>query len=148
MARIPDEVVARVKSGTSIERLVASSGVQLVQRGRDLVGLCPFHDDTDPSLVVSPAKNLWNCMGACSAGGSVVDWVMRAEAVSFRHAVELLRDGHEATRLVTTSGVVRPPKRSSVTKLDGELSGGWSDRELLDGVIDFYSATLKLACCG
>ncbi len=91
MARIPDEVVARVKSETSIERLVTSSGVRLEQQGRDLVGLCPFHDDTDPSLIVSPAKNLWNCMGACSAGGSVIDWVMRAEAVSFRHAVRTRR---------------------------------------------------------
>lgn len=143
MARIPDDVVARIKSETSIERLVGSSGVVLEKRGKDLVGLCPFHDDTDPSLIVSPAKNLWNCMGACSAGGSVVDWVMRAEGVSFRHAVELLRDGHEATRLVSTAGVARPPKRSSVPKLDAEFSAGLSDRDLLDGVIDFYTATLK-----
>lgn len=143
MARIPEDVVARVKSETSIERLVGSSGVQLVERGEDLVGLCPFHDDTDPSLIVSPGKNLWNCVGACGSGGSVIDWVMRAEGVSFRHAVELLRDGHEATRLVSTGGVVRPPKRSSVPKLDAEFTSGLSDRDLLDGVIGFYTATLK-----
>ena len=52
---------------------------------------CPFHDDREPSLVMTPAKNLWHCLGACQAGGSVIDWVMRAEGVSFRHAVELLR---------------------------------------------------------
>lgn len=143
MARIPDDVVARIKSETSIERLVMSSGVGLEKRGKDLVGLCPFHDDTDPSLIVSPAKNLWNCLGACSAGGSVIDWVMRAEGVSFRHAVELLRDGHEATRLVSTAGVARPPKRSSVPKLDAEFTSGLSDRDLVDGVISFYTATLK-----
>jgi len=143
MARIPDDVVARIKSETSIERLVASSGVSLEKRGKDLVGLCPFHDDTDPSLIVSPSKNLWNCMGACSAGGSVVDWVMRSEAVSFRHAVELLRDGHEATRIVSSAGVVRPPKQSSTVKLDGELSAGLSDRDLLDRVVGFYTATLR-----
>lgn len=40
MARIPDEVVARIKLETSLERLVASSGVQLERRGRDLVGRC------------------------------------------------------------------------------------------------------------
>ena len=44
-----------------------------------------------PSLVISPQKNLWHCLGACQTGGSVIDWVMRAEGVSFRHAVELLR---------------------------------------------------------
>ena len=36
-------------------------------------------------------KNLWHCLGACQAGGSAIDWVMRAEGVSFRLAVELLR---------------------------------------------------------
>ena len=52
---------------------------------------CPFHDDHEPSLVVTPEKNLWRCQGAFQAGGTVIDWVMRAEGVSFRHAVELLQ---------------------------------------------------------
>jgi DNA primase len=43
------------------------------------VGQCPFHEDRTPSLVISPEKNLWHCMGAYQAGGSVIDWVMRAE---------------------------------------------------------------------
>ncbi|MBL8951107.1 MAG: hypothetical protein JNK82_10045 [Myxococcaceae bacterium] len=38
-------------------------------------------------------KSLWHCLGACRIGGSVVDWVMKAEGVNFRHAVELLRAG-------------------------------------------------------
>src|SRR6185312_7553457 len=68
-----------------------AAGVELRRHGADLVGRCPFHDDQGPSLVVTPAKHLWHCMGACQAGGSVIDWVMRTERVSFRHAVELLR---------------------------------------------------------
>ena len=76
-----------------MQRLVELAGVELRQQGKDLVGPCPFHEDRTPSLVISPEKNLWHCMGACQAGGSVIDWVMRAEGVSFRHAVELLRDG-------------------------------------------------------
>lgn len=143
MARIPDDVVARIKAETSLERLVASAGVELERRGKDLVGRCPFHEDRTPSLVVSPVKNLWHCMGACSVGGSVVDWVMRAEGVSFRHAVELLRDGFQPSRLVGPGGVVRPPERSSVVKLDGEFSAGLSDRDLLDRVVGFYTATLR-----
>lgn len=144
MARIPDDVVARIKAETSLERLVVSAGVVLERRGKDLVGRCPFHEDRSPSLVISPAKNLWHCMGACSVGGSVIDWVMRAEGVSFRHAVELLRDGFGPTRLVAAGGgVVRPPERSSVVRLDGEFSAGWSDRDLLDRVVGFYTATLK-----
>lgn len=41
--------------------------------------------------MITPSKNLWHCLGACQAGVSVIDWVMRADGVSFRHAVELLR---------------------------------------------------------
>ena len=38
--------------------------------------------------MITPAKNLWHCLGACQQGGTVIDWVMKAEGVSFRHAVE------------------------------------------------------------
>ena len=91
MARIPEEVIERLKEEVSLQRLVELAGVELRRQGKDLVGLCPFHEERTGSLVVSPEKNLWHCMGACQAGGSVIDWVMRAEGVSFRHAVELLR---------------------------------------------------------
>jgi DNA primase len=47
-----------------------------------------------PSLVVSPKTNLWHCLGKCSIGGSAIDWVMKTQGVSFRHAVELLKADH------------------------------------------------------
>ena len=94
MARIPEEEIERLKREVSVQRLAEARGVKLKRHGADLIGLCPFHDDHEPSLVISPKKNLWNCLGACRAGGSVIDWVMRAEGISFRHAVELLREDH------------------------------------------------------
>src|SRR5271157_5793019 len=96
MARIPDADIERLKQEVSLQRLVEAQGIELKRHGADLLGLCPFHDDHEPSLVVSPKKNLWHCLGACQAGGSVIDWVMRAEGVSFRHAAELLRNDHPA----------------------------------------------------
>ena len=42
--------------------------------------------------MITPAKNLWHCFG-CGAAGGPIDWVMKKTGVSFRHAVELLRDG-------------------------------------------------------
>jgi DNA primase len=90
MARIPEEELERLKREVSVERLVATRGVELKAHGSNLIGLCPFHDDREPSLVITAAKNLWHCLGACQTGGSVIDWVMKAEGVSFRHAVELL----------------------------------------------------------
>jgi DNA primase len=86
MARIPKAELERLKQEVSIERLAEARGVKLERHGADLLGLCPFHDDHEPSLVITPGKNLWHCLGACQAGGSVIDWVMRAEGVSFRHA--------------------------------------------------------------
>ena len=95
MARIPESEIERLKAETDLASLVRRRGIELKKHGAggDLVGLCPFHDDHEPSLVVSPRKNLWHCLGACQAGGDVIQWVMTAEGVSFRHAVELLRDG-------------------------------------------------------
>ena len=142
MARIPDHEIERLKEEVALERLVAAAGVELARRGKDLVGRCPFHEDRTPSLVVSPEKNLWHCLGACQAGGSVIDWVMRWEGVSFRHAVELLRDG------VAPSGGAgvregRRGSRSTIAKLPSPLEASANDRELLGRVVDFYAQTLK-----
>lgn len=139
MSRVPDEELARLKSEVSLVRLVEAKGIALVKHGAngDLVGSCPFHEDRTPSFVVSPSKNLWRCHGACQAGGSVVDFVMRVEAVSFRHAVDLLRQG------VTSGPVEGPlPKASSVAKLPPLAPVSVEDRELLGRVVGFYADTL------
>src|SRR5579863_6393505 len=137
MARIPDEVIERLKQEVSLERLAEARGVRLKRHGADLLGLCPFHDDHEPSLVISPKKNLWHCLGACSAGGSVIDWVMRSEAVSFRHAVELLRDGRASSPI---SGPA--PQRSTVRKLPSPIERSAGDAELLSQVAGYYHRTL------
>ncbi len=138
MARIPDEEIAWLKAEVSLERLMSGAGIELRRHGADLIGLCPFHEDHDPSLVVSPRKNLWHCLGACSAGGSVIDWVMRSEGVSFRHAVELLRDGRVATEPIEGPG----PQRSTVRKLPSPIDRSADDVELLGQVVGFYHQTL------
>jgi DNA primase len=121
----------------SLERLAEARGVVLARHGADLLGLCPFHADREPSLVISSAKNLWHCLGACGAGGSVIDWVMRAEGVSFRHAVELLR----ADLVPVGSGP--PPKRASTRHLPSPVVASAADAELLGQVVAFYHEALK-----
>jgi len=138
MARIAEEEIERLKREVSLERLVEARGVKLKRHGADLIGLCPFHEDHSPSLVISPKKNLWNCLGACRRGGDVVEWVMRAEGVSFRHAVELLREDHFS--LAASS---RPVKSSSVPKLPAPVSRDADDRALLLQVVSYYHETLK-----
>jgi DNA primase len=135
MARIAEEEIERLKKEVDLAELVGKAGVELRKAGADMVGRCPFHEDDTPSLVVSPHKGLWHCMGACQAGGSVIDWVMRAERVSFRHAVELLREG-------MTGAVSGRTTRSTVRQLPPPVARDASDDELLVQVVDYYHARL------
>ena len=136
MARIADEELKRLKEDISLERLVTARGVELKPRGADLHGRCPFHEDDTPSLVVTPATGLWHCFGACQAGGTVIDWVMKVEGVSFRHAVELLRADLPE---VGTAPVV---KVGTVRKLPAPVSYDADDQVLLGQVVDYYHSTL------
>ena len=139
MARIPDELLRRIREEVPLERLAEGRGVELKRHGADLIGRCPFHDDREPSLVVTPGKNLWHCLGECQTGGSPIDWVMKAEGVSFRHAVEILRAEH----FPTAPSLDGPPQRSSVPKLAPPVDLDADDRELLGQVIGYYHQTLK-----
>lgn len=139
MARIPDEEISRLKNEISLERIVRSRGIELRKHGADLIGLCPFHDDHEPSLVISAAKNLWHCLGACQTGGSVIDWTMKTQGVSFRHAVELLR----ADFFPLAASSSRVVKVATVPKLAAPVSLDMEDRELLARVVDYYHETLK-----
>jgi DNA primase len=138
VARIPDDLVERLKAEVSLVSLAEAAGVTLRQTGADLTGCCPFHEDGTPSLVISPERNLWHCLGACQAGGSVIDWVMRAEGVSFRHAVELLRDGMPA---ISPAGCA--PARSTARRLASPLDRTAADDELLGQVTGYYHRVLQ-----
>ena len=139
MARIPEHEVERLKKEISVQRLAEAQGIKLTRHGADFVGLCPFHDDKTPSLVITPAKNLWHCLGACSAGGTAIDWVMKAEGVSFRHAVELLREDH----LPLSAAPIQPVKQSTVPKLPPLIDPRADDTKLLETVVGYYQKTLK-----
>lgn len=144
MARIADEVIERLKATVSVERLVEARGVELKRHGADLIGRCPFHDDKTPSLVITPAKNLWHCLGECQAGGTAIDWVMKTEGVSFRHAVELLQNDYPPLAAAQAQPVapVQPVKRSTVKKLAAPIEHDAEDARLLVQVVDYYHQTL------
>ena len=139
MGRVPDAVIERLKREISVQRLAEARGVKLTRSGKELIGLCPFHDDRNPSLNIDPAKNVWHCKGACGEGGDVIQWVMRAQGVSFRHAVELLRADH----LPVAAEPIRPVKQSTVRKLPAPVAPNSDDRVLLIQVVDYYHDALK-----
>ncbi|QNJ37155.1 toprim domain-containing protein [Xenorhabdus nematophila] len=130
MARIPDAELQHLKSAVSLVAVIEQQGRQLFKRGKDMTVLCPFHQEKTPSMVITPAKNLYHCFG-CNAGGSVLDWVMKTEGLSLRHAVERLR----AVLGNNPSGepLVAP------AELAGEAVG---QQALLSRVVEFYHHTL------
>ena len=142
MARIPEAEIERLKMEISVERLVASAGIELKHAGKDLLGRCPFHEDDTASLVVTPAKNLWHCFG-CGIGGGPIDWVMKKNGVSFRHAVELLREGLPSLAAQPATGAAEPVKHSTVRTLAAAVAFDADDAEALRQVADYYHLTLK-----
>jgi len=135
MARIPEAEIERLKETVAVERLVEGAGIALRKAGKDLLGKCCFHEDDQASLVVTPAKNLWHCFG-CGAGGGPIDWVMKARGVSFRHAVELLREG-------APSLAARGAARTRVRVLPAPVAMDAEDAQLVGQVIGYYYETLK-----
>jgi DNA primase len=142
MARIPDADIQRLKDEVSVQRLVESAGVELKKTGKDWVGRCPFHADDTASLVITPSKNLWHCFG-CQTGGGVVDWVMKLKGVSFRHAVELLKDDSALAAVSDGGAGCEPVKHSTVRSLAAPVALDADDRALLLQVVDYYRLSLK-----
>ncbi len=79
-----ESLKARVRIEDQIGRTVA-----LRPRSGRLVGLCPLHDDSTPSLTVYPDDGGWKCFG-CQAGGDVLTWVQATTGLSFRESVHYL----------------------------------------------------------
>ena len=140
MPRIPDSDLQRLKEEVAVQRLVEAAGVELKKMGKDLAGRCPFHADDTASLIVTPAKNLWHCFG-CQVGGGPIDWVMKLRGVSFRHAVELLKDDSSLAAEPLSLGA--PIKRTTVRSLPPPVTLDADDRALLVQVVQYYHQSLK-----
>jgi DNA primase len=94
-----DDFKQRVLDATDIVELIGRS-VALKRRGKDYVGLCPFHQEKSPSFSVSPGKRMFYCYG-CKAGGDAITFVMKRDRIEFIDALRQLGDqaGLEMPRL-------------------------------------------------
>jgi DNA primase catalytic core len=138
MPRFSDDELTRLKAIPLLD-LCRDYGIELRQTGKDWKGRCPLpgHQDDSPSFVVTPGKNLWNCLGQCGCGGDTIALVMKKEGVSFRHACEKLRARLGAappaatitTRIGTSHDALATPEEAN------------SDATLLGKVADFYHRT-------
>lgn len=131
MPRYPTELIERVKREASIRTWLEGRGCMFTKHGRDVVCRCPFpeHEDRTPSFVVSEARNLWHCLGACQAGGSVIDLVMRLEGCEFRAAVETLLQAFPHL-----AGETPAPAKGKVPLITPTMA----DDEILAAVMRYY----------
>ncbi len=115
--------IDEIRKKVDIVELV-SRYVNLKQSGNSYKGVCPFHEDNDPSLTVDSTKKLWHCFG-CGAGGDVFNFLMKIENLSFPDAVR---------ELAAETGVKLPDSGSS--------SGGPDLSGLMNEVNDYFHSNL------
>lgn len=118
-----------IKRSTDIVAVVQSYGVQLKKVGRNHVGLCPFHADTNPSLVVTQSNGLFRCP-ACGATGNVIQFVAKKENISDKEAAQKLL------------GSIPHVTRGAQSTLKAPPAPPPNAGALLKRVVGFYAKTL------
>ncbi len=103
--------IERVRNACDIVRVVGEH-VDLKPRGREYVGLCPFHNDNKPSMYVVPSKQIFNCF-SCGAGGDIFKFVMQYHQMTF---VEALK------HLAEQAGVTLTQRRQRRSKHDDQTA--------------------------
>ena len=83
-----DETIKKIREANDIVEVI-SEYLPLTKKGKNYFGICPFHDDTNPSMSVSSDKQIYKCF-SCGASGNVITFVMDYEHVDFREALSTL----------------------------------------------------------
>jgi DNA primase len=126
--RIPDRALAEIQSRLDLAEVIGEY-TTLARRGGRWWGCCPFHQEKTPSFSVTPEKGVFYCFG-CHKGGGLFQFVMEAEKVPFRDAVELLakKAGVELPREEEDPGGIR---RETFLELYRRVTGSfrWLLRE-------------------
>lgn len=109
-----DDAKERVREAVDIVDLIGSY-ISLRRNGRNLVGLCPWHDDSRPSLQINPERQTFRCW-VCNIGGDAFSFLMRMERLEFREALEQLaeRVGIDLPRSRGPGGDVKRPLYETV----------------------------------
>ena len=151
MLRSDDEKI-RVQEATDVVQLIGEH-VSLRPRGKEFLGLCPFHDDKNPSMHVSPVKQIYKCF-SCGAGGDVFSFVMNYHKLSFPEALRYL-----AERAGITLKPIQPARSSGLgaggagidagghPDVEQNPGGEVSDRQKIltanDQAMRFFTAQLR-----
>ncbi len=103
MARLQNEDINRVRQSADITEVI-SQYIPVEKKGRNFVAICPFHDDSNPSLTISPDKQIYKCF-VCGAGGNVFTFVQNYNNVSFVEAVDTVAKSVNIDLNINTSNL-------------------------------------------
>jgi DNA primase len=127
--RYSDSTIDAIKNAVDIVSLVSDYGLPAHRSGSKLKALCPFHDDHNPSMELSPERQSYKCW-SCGAGGNVFSFVQEIERVSFPEAVRMLAERAGIT-------LERPSQGSEPTgpsKSDLFEVNAWAESEFVAGL--------------
>jgi DNA primase len=130
--RLHPRTIEAVKERADIVDVVGEH-VVLKKKGREFVGICPFHDDTSPSMTVSPAKQFYYCF-SCGAGGNAIKFLMELQRTSFSEVVLDLARRYQVP-VDTVEGPQQERLRQQLSRREGlyrvmSLAAGWFRSQL------------------
>ena len=121
MGKIPEYIIEEIRAKVSISDII-SQYVNLVPKGGRLWGLCPFHNEKTPSFTVNNDKGFFHCFG-CGKGGSVFNFLMDIDNLSFIEAVQVLSEkAGVPIKQETTQDKIKRDERDVLYELYGKLS--------------------------
>lgn len=132
LPRIHPRTIEAVKERADIVDVVGEH-VVLKKKGREFVGICPFHDDSKPSMTVSPAKQFYYCF-SCGAGGNAIKFLMELQRVSFSDVVLELARKYQLP-VETLEGPQQERLRQQLSRREAlyrvlALAAGWFQAQL------------------
>jgi len=123
-----------VRQRTSIVELVSES-VQLIPNGHDFKGICPFHNDHNPSMIVYPERGTWRCW-SCSTGGDCFSWVEKYDEVSFFEALKILAEKAHLEMPQTTKRAEHASQSNVVEKTSLFEVMKWAEQQFHSCLLD------------
>jgi DNA primase catalytic core len=133
---IEKERIEAIKRDIDLAAFIESRGIILKKNGKGYVGLCPFHEDSNPSLSVNPTKNLWQCFG-CGTGGDIIRFVELMDKVSFPAAIKKISEAMQIK-----GQAAPPPTPASGGQKQKAESLTVKEQKLLARVVGYYQHTL------
>src|SRR5260370_40812592 len=112
MGRFGDDKIEEVRNRADVVEVIGAH-VRLRRTGRNFTGLCPFHNEKTPSFTVNPERGFFHCFG-CGAGGTVFDFMIKIEGLTFPEALQSLAARYGITL----------PERSADSRAGPNLASG------------------------